>query len=203
MKWILAGLILIGLAAVARAQIDPQSIIDSASGQSARLQALGELFQHPDPAVRYEAFRQLSASQNPLERNLAFQSGLASTDVDMRSLAIITRLQEMNPLVIQVGRGDAPTDELDRWVLQGNETAVLSLPQHAFDALRGTFVVGARPDTPPSQVVGDEVRLSITWQMNRAVCTGTLRLTEARALQGPLDCTLGHGRFPARIDLFH
>ena len=162
MKWVVTVLTLAGLCSVSQAQLNPEDIIASASEQSARLSELAGLFEHPDPAVRYEAFRQLSASQDPLERNIAFQSALNSTDVDLRSLATVRRLEEMNPLVVMAFSGEAPTERFVNGILESNESTIVSLPQHTFDALRGTFVVGQLNNTPPSQVVGDEVVFAMT-----------------------------------------
>lgn len=193
-----------GITFAAHAQYDAQSILDSASDESARLRELAVLFQHPDPAVRYEAFRVLSQSEHPLERDLAFQSALGSTDVNLRSLAIIRRLEEMNPLVVSVSRGEAPSESFDRLILNGNETAILSLPQHSFDARTGTFVVGCREETPPSQVIGDEVRLALTHCIPASIlCSGRLPLVDGTALEGSLDCAREIGRVSVRIDLYY
>lgn len=203
MRWIAIGLLLVGICSPATAQLDPQQIIDAAAGKSERMRELAALFQHPDPAVRVEAFNQMSASNDPLERNLAFQSALNSTDVDLRSLAITKRLEEMNPLVVTIYRGESPAERFVSRVIQGNDEGIVSTPQISFDALRGTFVL-SYTDTPPSQVVGDEVRLAIQLAVTSyPVCSGRLQLVDGVALAGDLDCTEGYGSFPVRIDLFH
>jgi hypothetical protein len=131
--------------------LDPAQI----KARAQRIKDMRALLSDPDQNVRLAALDEMIKSGDPVMQEVAFETGFASADSAMRSVALRAKLAKIKSLTIEVSPpsgGDA-ANALNR---VGGQTQVF--PIRTFDATTGAIVFdGYNP--PTGQLSGSELSI--------------------------------------------
>jgi hypothetical protein len=152
--------------------LDPAQI----KARAQRIKDMRALLSDPDQNVRLAALDEMIKSGDPVMQEVAFETGFASADSAMRSVALRAKIAKIKALTIEVSPpsgGDAAKALND----VGGQTQ--GLPIKSFDAATGAIVFDGY-NSPSGQVSGSE--LSIRWA-NKAA---RFRLESGAMLKGSI-----------------
>ncbi|PWG61595.1 hypothetical protein [Sediminicurvatus halobius] len=175
--------------------LSAEDILGEAQQQSARIDDVLALLDHPDPHVRILALQRMVREGSDYERRLGLQRAFISGDEGLRHAAIKHRLEEMPtlPVVLAIPEEDAEAvHERVRALFTTDGTFVQMVPMGEMDFRTGQFLVQpGTGDGSPGFVNGDTVSFQFRpGQLYNRVghCAGELELTSELALAGVARC---------------
>lgn len=156
-------------------------LIEKARSQSREIEELKKVMESPDRNLRLSAFELMMNSDNPIYRELAIESGLASTDSLLRSQALKATVFNMDALYVDLTVDENAPDEAQE---KAKEALAAGVPR---------LIITIRSKDPKNDSMeisatnGGKAEIQgVNYVFQTGYEAGTLTLQDGALLQGPL-----------------
>ncbi|MEM7121954.1 MAG: hypothetical protein AAF563_11795 [Pseudomonadota bacterium] len=84
------ALLMLGVSAFARAESlpDPEELLADVGGDAAKIEQYRQAMRDPDANARLAAFIAMAGTDHPIVRQIAYEEGFASSDMQLRAMAL-------------------------------------------------------------------------------------------------------------------
>lgn len=188
-KSVVAALICFSLASWnTSAQTSIEDIIAQARERARNIEELKGVLNDPDQNVRLAAFEVMMTKGDPVMRELALDTGFASTDQVLRGLALKYAVLGLEQLVLTLEKDEsapeAVQENTDAYLVRYSHILVIDIDSSKVDLSRGYFV-----NPGSSNQTGNVSGTVITFDYGRH--SGDLRLQDDNSLAGQVNYDSG------------
>ncbi|ROO37801.1 hypothetical protein [Salinisphaera orenii] len=179
--WLFALLLFVCLSSAHAESMTAAELIEKARSQSREIEELKKVMESPDRNLRLSAFELMMNSDNPIYRELAIESGLASTDSLLRSQALKATVFNMDALYVDLTVDENAPDEAQE---KAKEALAAGVPR---------LIITIRSKDPKNDSMeisatnGGKAEIQgVNYVFQTGYEAGTLTLQDGALLQGPL-----------------
>jgi hypothetical protein len=176
----------------------PQLDLGAARRQAAELADIRAILNDPDANVRLLAIREIAARGNAVQRQVAIEAGLSSTDAVVQEMTLRMLAATLQIVVLPFVNEEGETPEVAR-----RDRTSLTLSFKSFDTETGRFagdVLAACNNSPTTAFTGQLTGNVLTFATQGGFCTGSLRWDpDRREFAGTVNLLTGRAEANRRV----